>query len=43
MGHVSIASTQYYLCFLEPLSGAASGRFAQHCGKLVTSISKEGE
>lgn len=42
MGHVSIASTQYYLRFLEPLSSAASERFAQHCGKLVTPLAKEG-
>lgn len=43
MGHVSIASTQYYLSFLEPLSSAASERFAQYCGQLITSTSKEGE
>lgn len=35
MGHVSIASTQYYLPFVEPLRGAASARFARHCGALV--------
>jgi integrase/recombinase XerD len=36
MGHVSIASTQYYLAFVEPLRAAASARFARHCGALVT-------
>jgi len=30
MGHVSIASTQYYLHFVEPVASAASERFAQH-------------
>ncbi len=35
MGHVSIASTQYYLAFVEPLRAAASARFARHCGALV--------
>jgi integrase/recombinase XerD len=36
MGHVSIASTEYYLKFLEPLGASASKRFADHCGALVT-------
>ena len=36
MGHVSIASTAYYLQFVEPLAAAASARFADHCGDLVT-------
>ena len=31
MGHVSIASTAYYLPFLEPIAEAASARFARHC------------
>lgn len=35
MGHVSIASTQYYLPFVEPLRAAASARFARRCGALV--------
>jgi integrase/recombinase XerD len=35
MGHVSIASTQYYLPFVEPLRAAASACFARHCGALV--------
>jgi integrase len=37
MGHVSIASTQYYLPFVETLAQAASERFARHCGKLIAS------
>jgi integrase/recombinase XerD len=34
MGHVSVASTAYYLSFLEPVAQAASERFAQHCQHL---------
>jgi integrase len=36
MGHVSIGSTAYYLQFVEPLAAAASARFADHCGALIT-------
>ena len=36
MGHVSIVSTAYYLQFVEPLAVAASARFADHCGALIT-------
>ncbi len=36
MGHVSIASTQYYLPLIEPLRTLASDRFAQSCGRLIT-------
>jgi hypothetical protein len=44
MGHVSIASTEYYLKFVEPLGVSASDRFARHCGDLVTTrISTGGE
>ena len=43
LGHVSIASTYYYLQFIEPLRTLASKRFAHHYGKLVTPpSSKEG-
>jgi integrase len=41
MGHVSIASTQYYLRFLEPLAGAASERFAACYGDLITPAPRE--
>jgi len=41
MGHVSIASTQYYLHFVEPLAEAASKRFAQHYGDLLISNTQE--
>jgi integrase len=41
MGHVSIASTQYYLHFVEPVASAASERFAQHYGHLLTPHAKE--
>jgi integrase len=36
MGHVSIVSTAYYLHFVEPLAAAASARFANHCGAVIT-------
>ncbi len=36
MGHVSVVSTAYYLQFVEFLAAAASARFAEHCGDLVT-------
>lgn len=36
MGHVSIVSTAYYLQFVEPLAAAASARFAEHYGALIT-------
>jgi hypothetical protein len=36
MGHVSIVSTAYYLQFVEPLAAAASTRFADACGALLT-------
>ena len=42
MGHVSIASTEYYLSFVEPLASAASERFAQHCGALVRALRATG-
>jgi hypothetical protein len=35
MGHVSIASTAYYLPFLEPIAQAASERFARHCSSVL--------
>jgi hypothetical protein len=36
MGHVSIVSTAYYLQFVEPLAAAASTRFADAYGTLIT-------
>ena len=35
MGHVSIASTEYYLQFIDQLASAASARFAARYGALV--------
>lgn len=35
MGHISIASTEYYLQLIEPLATSASARFSKHCGSLV--------
>jgi integrase len=35
MGHVSIASTAYYLALLEPVADAASVRFARHCRRIL--------
>jgi len=43
MGHVSIASTEYYLKFVEPLGVSASERFARHCAGLVTTQVSAGE
>jgi integrase/recombinase XerD len=43
MGHVSIASTEYYLKFVEPLGVSASERFARHCVGLVTTQVSVGE
>ncbi|MDP3951557.1 tyrosine-type recombinase/integrase [Microbacterium sp.] len=42
MGHVSIASTDYYLGFLESVAASASARFAQHCGALITASNRVG-
>jgi integrase/recombinase XerD len=36
MGHVSMVSTEYYLHFVEPVAHAASARFAQQYGALLT-------
>ncbi|MFN8544478.1 MAG: tyrosine-type recombinase/integrase [Candidatus Binatia bacterium] len=35
MGHVSIASTAYYLALLPPVAEAANQRFARHCAPLL--------
>jgi integrase/recombinase XerD len=42
MGHVSIASTAYYLSFLEPVAEAASERFAKHCLHFLSLVPGEG-
>lgn len=42
MGHVSVASTAYYLQFLEPVAEAASQRFEQHCVGVVPGLSRFG-
>jgi len=38
LGHISIASTAYYLHFLAPVALAASVRFAQRYGALVVPL-----
>jgi integrase len=38
LGHGSAVSTHYYLHFIEPLRTAASERFANHYGKLVSPL-----
>ena len=38
MGHVSVASTHYYLPWIERLRTAASKRFASHYGELVVPV-----
>lgn len=40
MGHVSIASTAYYLPLIEGLASAASDKFAAYCGSLITTASE---
>lgn len=42
MGHVSFASTEYYLHFVQPLADQASERFARHCTSLLTTSSPVG-
>ena len=42
MGHVSIASTAYYLPFLEPVAQAASERFAHHCRSTLPAALPDG-
>jgi integrase len=42
MGHVSIVSTAYYLQFIEPLAAAASTRFADAYGRLITASADGG-
>ena len=38
LGHGSAVSTHYYLHFIEPLRTAASERFANHYGELVSPL-----
>jgi integrase len=38
LGHGSAMSTHYYLHFIEPLRTAASERFANHYGELVSPL-----
>ncbi len=40
LGHGSAVSTHYYLHFIEPLRTAASERFADHYGELVSPLPK---
>ncbi len=42
MGHISIASTQHYLHFVESLAHSANARFSQSCGGLVTALEEGG-
>ena len=42
MGHVSIASTAYYLGFLTPVAEAASVRFARHVDSAVVTLASTG-
>jgi integrase len=39
MGHVSVASTAYYLSLIEPIAQAASDLFARHCRALLAKSS----
>ena len=38
LGHGSAVSTHHYLHFIEPLRTAASKRFADHYGRLITPL-----
>lgn len=42
LGHGSVAATHYYLHFIEPLRSAASERFANHYGALVSPTPQSG-
>jgi integrase/recombinase XerD len=42
MGHVSVASTAYYLALVEPIAEAASVRFAGHCRDILAPVSDAG-
>lgn len=42
MGHGSIASTQYYLTFVDDLAQAACDRFYQHCSRFLSFDSRPG-
>jgi integrase/recombinase XerD len=39
MGHVSVASTAYYLALVEPIAEAARQRFGSHCRDLLAAVS----
>jgi hypothetical protein len=42
MGHVSIASTQYYLRFIEEVANSANALFEKHYGSLVVKPTERG-
>jgi integrase len=42
MGHVSVASTAYYLALLDPVAQAASARFESHCAGFLTGLAFTG-
>jgi integrase/recombinase XerD len=42
MGHVSVASTAYYLALIDPIAEAASARFARHCWSILAAPLGEG-
>jgi hypothetical protein len=42
MGHISVASTEYYLSFLPDLAAAASDRFCARYGTLVQELPEGG-
>ena len=43
MGHVSVASTAYYLSLIDSIAQAASARFAAHCEGLLTPLGSRGD
>lgn len=40
MGHVSVASTAYYLALLQPVAEAASVRFERHCRRVFAATGR---
>jgi integrase len=42
MGHVSVASTAYYLALIDPIAEAASERFARHCQQVCVGLRARG-
>ena len=42
MGHVSVASTQYYLSFVDAIAQSASEKFDRHCSRFLATTADRG-